>query len=51
MKKSINTTVSMGPILRTIQLIPTTGSKLKRTIVRILLCFIMKSALGDEKVC
>jgi hypothetical protein len=46
MNKSINANVNTGPILRAIQLTPTTGSRLSRTKALRLSYFEMKSAIG-----
>ena len=50
LKKSMSTAVKEKPSLRAIQLIPTTGIKLVRTIVLRWSCFAMKSAIGGDYV-
>ncbi len=47
-KKSEHTIAGMRPSFSAIQLIPTTGNKLKRTIARRLSCLAMKLAAAGE---
>ena len=50
LKKSMSPVVTEMPSFRAIQLIPTTGNKLTRTMVLRWSCFAMKSAIGGEYV-